>query len=645
MSTRPRKSGSVIAACALALGAATFVLVPTTAGATDVNDDDTFRAAFTNAAETLITLTTNIALDCADGPVVRNSATPITINGGGTFQVSQCTTEVMLVQQGTGDITLQGVTLVGGTIAVVSETTGNVILDNSVVTGATSAASTAIGISTDDGDVTLNESVVNGTSGGGTAIGIASETGDVVLQGSGSTVSNTVGGSAIGISSTDGDVTLIDSHVVGTEASAANTALGITTTNGDVSLSLSTVGNTSSVSGTAIGIGVSGTSNVTLDGSVVVNTTTVGTALGIAGSGGDVMLTASSVQNTAASGATGIGISTSGEVALTNSQVFQTSSGTGVAIGVSGLDGVIMTDAVVNNTASSNSVALGVTADDADATLVRSTVSQVMSPVSVALGVASTFDVSMTDSTVTTITGDIAIGVSAEVDATLVRSTVDGVNATNFGSAVSSGNDVRLVNSTIASNMAIAIAAGGNATLVYSDVVANGAAIVEVLAGSIPDSIVLPEGTGTVRLPSGVRAQQAEFFQLEIEGSLTLFGTVIVLPLSGFENCDVLGTITTNGYNFSDDTTCELTGTGDRQGAGLNPLLGSLAQNGGPTRTLLPADNSPLVNAIPGAACQADGAAGVVTDQRGIVRPQSSLCDIGSVELLAPIVLVPAFTG
>lgn len=62
----------------------------------------------------------------------------------------------------------------------------------------------------------------------------------------------------------------------------------------------------------------------------------------------------------------------------------------------------------------------------------------------------------------------------------------------------------------------------------------------------------------------------------------------------------------------------------------VDPQLGPLADNGGPTDTLLPAAGSPLVDAIAFAAC-----AGGTEDQRGLPRPQFSgaPCDIGPVEV------------
>jgi len=62
-------------------------------------------------------------------------------------------------------------------------------------------------------------------------------------------------------------------------------------------------------------------------------------------------------------------------------------------------------------------------------------------------------------------------------------------------------------------------------------------------------------------------------------------------------------TLNSQGYNFSDDSTCNLASTGDRQVAG-NPALGALAHNGGPTQTQLPATGRPRIDWIPDGACQ-----------------------------------------
>jgi CSLREA domain-containing protein len=73
-----------------------------------------------------------------------------------------------------------------------------------------------------------------------------------------------------------------------------------------------------------------------------------------------------------------------------------------------------------------------------------------------------------------------------------------------------------------------------------------------------------------------------------------------------------------------------------------NPLLGSLADNGGVTKTFLPQSDSPVIDAGTDTGCP-------TIDQRGITRPQGARCDIGAVEVVAvavdttpPTITVPA---
>jgi hypothetical protein len=61
---------------------------------------------------------------------------------------------------------------------------------------------------------------------------------------------------------------------------------------------------------------------------------------------------------------------------------------------------------------------------------------------------------------------------------------------------------------------------------------------------------------------------------------------------------------------------------------GVDPVLGPLAQNGGPTPTHALLAGSAAIEAGDG-ACEP-------ADQRGVVRPQGGRCDIGAVEALAP---------
>lgn len=80
------------------------------------------------------------------------------------------------------------------------------------------------------------------------------------------------------------------------------------------------------------------------------------------------------------------------------------------------------------------------------------------------------------------------------------------------------------------------------------------------------------------------------------------------------------------GYNLAEDNSCAffLNQTDDLNG--VPAQLGALAANGGATWTYLPAAGSPLIDAAP---CLPD----FTVDQRGVVRPQGALCDIGAVEV------------
>ena len=89
------------------------------------------------------------------------------------------------------------------------------------------------------------------------------------------------------------------------------------------------------------------------------------------------------------------------------------------------------------------------------------------------------------------------------------------------------------------------------------------------------------------------------------------------------------------GASFSligDGTGSRLTNTAGNQvgnvppnSSPIDPRLGSLADNGGPTRTHALLLGSPAIDAASTPACP-------TTDQRGVLRPQGAACDIGSYE-------------
>ncbi|MBI3210648.1 MAG: hypothetical protein HYZ37_17315 [Candidatus Solibacter usitatus] len=130
----------------------------------------------------------------------------------------------------------------------------------------------------------------------------------------------------------------------------------------------------------------------------------------------------------------------------------------------------------------------------------------------------------------------------------------------------------------------------------------------------------------------------AQIFNLT--GGITLKNSIVASPTNGGSD-DCYSPLFTSahlpimslGHNLASDSTCTLAGTGDLNG--INPMLGSLANNGGPTQTHLPLSGSPVMNVIPVASCTDVSGVPITTDQRGVARPQTLACDIGSVEAAA----------
>jgi hypothetical protein len=95
---------------------------------------------------------------------------------------------------------------------------------------------------------------------------------------------------------------------------------------------------------------------------------------------------------------------------------------------------------------------------------------------------------------------------------------------------------------------------------------------------------------------------------------------------------DCYGALNSLGHNLIQTTSnCAIGGIAPGNITGLDPLLGPLQNNGGPTQTRALLRGSPAIDAGDNSACSS-------TDQRGIVRPAnggiSLTCDIGAFEFL-----------
>lgn len=245
-------------------------------------------------------------------------------------------------------------------------------------------------------------------------------------------------------------------------------------------------------------------------------------------------------------------------------------------------------------------------------------------------GVQAEGVVMVTDSTVTGNHSDrYGGGILADSDEiTITRSTISGNSADDQGGGVySHSQPMTVVRSTISGNSA---ANEGGGLYSVAELHVTNSTITANTAGG-PGGGILAEGaelfTGSFVTITGNTSATGANIDLE-DGELALFASVVSNPLGGGTNCADIGTSSTAGYNYeADGDTCgfsDATDTAD----GPDPQLGALAANGGPTQTMLPADTSPLVDAIPSSDPGCTG-----TDQRGVTRPQMLGCDIGAVEL------------
>ncbi|MGQ0620778.1 MAG: choice-of-anchor Q domain-containing protein [Panacagrimonas sp.] len=98
-------------------------------------------------------------------------------------------------------------------------------------------------------------------------------------------------------------------------------------------------------------------------------------------------------------------------------------------------------------------------------------------------------------------------------------------------------------------------------------------------------------------------------------------------------------------YYFTPGSTdVVLTSNGGGTPTALSSILGSLASNGGPTRTHALVTGSPAIDLAPSAECTGATSDSGGFDQRGFIRPAGSGCDAGSFEFgaVAPGGVTPA---
>ncbi len=250
--------------------------------------------------------------------------------------------------------------------------------------------------------------------------------------------------------------------------------------------------------------------------------------------------------------------------------------------------------------------------------------------------------------------GNVGIGAGIFVEtgtATVNTTTFSNNTASNSGGAITNGATVTITNSTFNNNVGNNLGGGNgagaidnvgmliiaNSTFANNSTGTQGGAIRNANASTVDVTNSTFSGNSA---PSG-----GVIFQV-VGGTATFKNTILANSPSG-GNC-AGSPIIDGGNNLQfPGTTCGITIPS------ADPMLGPLANNGGPTQTMSLNPGSPAIDAGNNVLCAAPPVNNM--DQRGVARPQDGngdsipVCDIGAYEVAAVVVptdtpIPPTFT-
>jgi hypothetical protein len=215
---------------------------------------------------------------------------------------------------------------------------------------------------------------------------------------------------------------------------------------------------------------------------------------------------------------------------------------------------------------------------------------------------------------------------------TIINTTI-ARNRAEQGGGICNGGLLTIVNSTFRDNMARRHKGGGirnygTLSITNSTFSGNGAQGGD--GGAIHNGFYIG-GVGTLTISSSTIAGNAAgggIFNSQ-SAAATVQNTIVSDNAGG--NCR--GSLVSNGYNLSSDATCRFGGVGDLND--VDPKLGPLRNNGGPTPTRALLVGSPAIDSGNASGCTDGQGYALKTDQRGKPRPDGEDrggCDMGSYE-------------
>jgi hypothetical protein len=224
--------------------------------------------------------------------------------------------------------------------------------------------------------------------------------------------------------------------------------------------------------------------------------------------------------------------------------------------------------------------------------------------------------------------------------ATIFDSTIRN-NSAEVGGAICNGGGLTIIRSTFNDNTALK-ARGGGAIFNYGTLhVANSTFSGNTASGGVGGAIhngELVGLTGGAQLDNNTIVGNSAILGESPGGGinnmpgLPIYVQNTIIADNEPQNCGGAA-LETEGFNLSDDESCDLDGAGDLNG--VNPKLESLRNNGGPTSTIALAPDSPAIDAGNRSGCRDWLGRPLATDQRGMPRPDAHEprgCDIGAYE-------------
>jgi len=243
-----------------------------------------------------------------------------------------------------------------------------------------------------------------------------------------------------------------------------------------------------------------------------------------------------------------------------------------------------------------------------------------------------------------TVSGNNAVGlfvVNVGVTLGLAGLTLTGGNTGGNGGAINNNGTLTITGSTFSGNT------GGNGGAIFNQNILNitnstfASNTTGGFGGAIFNGRTLTV-TGSTFSGNTASGNGGAIFNAGAMLTLTLS---VVAGNTGGAGPDINGNVTTDGGgNVIGDTTGTGNFTGPNDKLNVNPLLGTLASNGGTVQTRALLTGSPAIDIL---ACPIDPISGttLAIDARGVSRPQGAgnLCDAGAFEARA--FAVSALTG